>query len=255
MKTTLLLSTAFLLLAPSAFALNDDVNSNTANGNSQAFQNTGSINGSTINNGSGSGSVLSGGSATANGGAGGSATARSGDSTSAVIGSGNSSATGGSVRDSGNSSIRNSGNSRSTSSARQHQSQSQSAASNVAGSGNSNVNVAAQKRNPVSSAFSAPLVASEDTCTGSSSAGAQGIGFGVSLGSTWTDGDCVRRKDARELHNMGYKDAAISLMCQNEHVRAAMATAGTPCAAPEEPETSYESPVRDERPGNGSRNR
>ncbi len=89
---------------------------------------------------------------------------------------------------------------------------------------------AAQKRNPVSTAFAAPLVAADDTCMGSTSVGGQGVGFGLSVGSTWQDGDCVRRKDARELHNMGYKGAGIALMCQNEAVAQAMEAAGTPCA-------------------------
>jgi hypothetical protein len=85
------------------------------------------------------------------------------------------------------------------------------------------------QRNPVSSAISAPLVAADDTCMGSSSVGGQGVGFGLSVGSTWHDGDCVRRKDARELHNMGQKAAALALMCQNEAVAAAMQAAGTAC--------------------------
>lgn len=89
------------------------------------------------------------------------------------------------------------------------------------------------KRNPVSSAISAPLVAADDTCMGSSSVGGQGVGFGLSVGSTWKDGDCVRRKDARELHNMGEKKAAIALMCQNEAVAAAMKAAGRDCPVTE----------------------
>ena len=81
----------------------------------------------------------------------------------------------------------------------------------------------------MSTAYAAPLVSSDDTCMGSSTAGAQGVSFGVSLGSTWQDDDCVRRKDARELHNMGMKVAALALMCQNTNVAKAMAMAGTPC--------------------------
>jgi hypothetical protein len=85
------------------------------------------------------------------------------------------------------------------------------------------------QRNPVSTAFAAPLTAAEDTCMGSSSAGGQGVGFGLSLGTTWKDEDCVRRKDARELHNMGQKKAALALLCQSAQVAKAMRTAGTPC--------------------------
>lgn len=92
---------------------------------------------------------------------------------------------------------------------------------------NSYVN-SAQRRNPVSTAYAAPLTATGD-CMGSTSAGGQAIGFGLSLGSTWHDTDCERRHDAAALHNMGFKSAAISLMCQNDAVAEAMKTAGTPC--------------------------
>ena len=88
----------------------------------------------------------------------------------------------------------------------------------------------AQKRNPVSMAYAAPLTSGMDTCMGSSSAGAQGIGFGISLGTTWTDKNCVNLKNARELASMGYGAAAVQLMCLNDNVRKAMKAAGTPCA-------------------------
>jgi hypothetical protein len=118
----------------------------------------------------------------------------------------------------------------SASSQKQGQGQGQSqSADNKGNKLNVEQNYAAQKRAPVSTAFSAPLVAAEDTCMGSSSAGGQAVGFGLSVGSTWKDGDCVRRKDARELHNMGQKGAALALLCQSSDVAAAMKTAGTPC--------------------------
>lgn len=87
----------------------------------------------------------------------------------------------------------------------------------------------AQRRNPVSTAYAAPLVAAEDTCMGSSTAGAQGIGFGVSIGTTWTDRNCVRLKNSRELTALGHKDAAVQLLCTDKEVKAAMAAVGTPC--------------------------
>jgi len=115
----------------------------------------------------------------------------------------------------------------------QHQSQvatggRSSSSANNAGNSQS-VNNEAQKRNPVSTAFAAPLVAAEDTCMGSSSVGGQGVGFGLSVGSTWRDADCVRRKDARELHNMGEPGAALALLCQSADVAAAMKAAGKVC--------------------------
>lgn len=188
-----------LLAASPAYAQND--NTNSANNSSQALQNTGTINGSTINNGAGAGSTLAGGSATATGG----------------------SATGGSVTGSGNSTSVNTALG-GTGGTGVGGSQSQSATT-----GSQSIYVEAQKRNPVATAYAAPLVAADDTCMGSSSVGAQGIGLGLSVGSTWKDDDCVRRKDAREIHNMGFKPAAITLMCQNAQVRKAMSDAGTPC--------------------------
>ncbi len=88
------------------------------------------------------------------------------------------------------------------------------------------INEEAQRRNPVSTAWSAPLVAAEDTCMGSTSAGGQGVGFGLSLGSTWTDKDCVRRKNARELYNMGKKKVAITLLCHDAEIAQAFAESG-----------------------------
>jgi hypothetical protein len=64
---------------------------------------------------------------------------------------------------------------------------------------------------------------------GSSSGGAQGAGFGFSIGSTWTDSGCDRRYNAQMLNQLGARQAAIALMCQDVAVKQAMETAGTPC--------------------------
>lgn len=117
-------------------------------------------------------------------------------------------------------SIKNSGNSSSYSSAH---------GGSVKGSGNSDVSVAAQDRNPVSTAFAAPLTVGSDSCMGSSSAGGQGVGFGLSLGTTWHDEACERRHDAVTLHNLGQGGAALALMCQDEKVAKAMAASGRIC--------------------------
>lgn len=98
---------------------------------------------------------------------------------------------------------------------------------------NSSVTVAgdaAQARNPVSTAYSASLTSGIDTCMGSSSAGAQGVGFGISIGSTWTDKNCARLKNARQLVIMGHRAAAVQLMCLNPEIKLAMSNGGTPCA-------------------------
>jgi outer membrane protein OmpA-like peptidoglycan-associated protein len=84
-------------------------------------------------------------------------------------------------------------------------------------------------RIPVASAYAAPLFASEDTCMGSRTFGVQAIGFGVSFATTWQDHQCRRVKNARELFALGYREAAVQLLCLDDEVRAAMARAGTPC--------------------------
>jgi hypothetical protein len=87
---------------------------------------------------------------------------------------------------------------------------------------------------PVASAFAPNLWATEDTCMGSTSFGGQGMLFGFSFGTTWRDEDCVRRKDSRELYNMGnampaLRVAALSRMCQKPDNKVAMHAAGLKC--------------------------
>jgi len=242
MKKAILLATVCMFSAVSAYAVqdnsaavsgsNNDVNQITGNNNalvtgSGAF---GSSSNATATGGAGG----NGGSATANGGAA-SATGGRSESTSALIGSGN----GAGFGIGGGATV-----------------EAKTGEQKVETKTEVTNDFKAQKRNPVSTAYSGQLVAADDTCMGSTSAGAQAIGFGLSIGSTYQDSDCVRRKDARELHNMGLKDAGIALMCQNANVRKAMLASGHNC-----PETES-SNVDDliglsvvETPTNGSRNR
>lgn len=86
----------------------------------------------------------------------------------------------------------------------------------------------------VSTATAPHLWATEDTCMGSSSVGVQAMLFGFSTGTTWRDEDCVRRKDSRELYNMGntmpqLRLAAVARMCQKSANIAAMHAAGLAC--------------------------
>lgn len=112
----------------------------------------------------------------------------------------------------------------------QGQGQAQSADNSNSNNASQDVNVNTHhQRAPVSTAFAAPLVAGEDTCMGSSSAGAQGISFGLSFGTTWRDRNCMRLKNSRQLVSLGYPRAATALMCQDRYVREAMEEAGTPC--------------------------
>lgn len=91
------------------------------------------------------------------------------------------------------------------------------------------------RRMPVATAYAPPLTASEDTCSGSSSGGAQAMGIGFSVGRTWHDDNCRRIKNARELAALGYRRAAVQLLCVDDEVRQAMRAAGTPCPIDEPP--------------------
>lgn len=87
---------------------------------------------------------------------------------------------------------------------------------------------------PVSGAHAAALTSADDTCMGSTSAGFQGMSFGISFGSTWRDEDCVRRKDSRMFYNMQMKDVAVARMCQKADNRAAVEAAGAVCPGVED---------------------
>lgn len=84
-------------------------------------------------------------------------------------------------------------------------------------------------RYPVSTAYAAPLTATNGTCMGSSSAGAQGAALGVSFGTTWTDTSCDIRYDAEALRAAGLPIAARARLCQKPEIAKAMEAAGTPC--------------------------
>ena len=88
---------------------------------------------------------------------------------------------------------------------------------------------------PVSSAFAAQLTSGLDTCMGSSSGGAAGPGFSLSLGSTWNDKNCLMLKNAREMWNMGFKDAAFARMCMDPDNREAVRLTGGTCPQDREP--------------------
>lgn len=71
-----------------------------------------------------------------------------------------------------------------------------------------------------------------ETCLGSVSGGGSFVGGGFSFGSTVKDDDCNRRLYARQLYNMGFRQAAAIIQCISPEVNYAMAAAGTPCPVP-----------------------
>ena len=124
----------------------------------------------------------------------------------------------------GNNSLNNAGNTGSSNNS-----------DNNTGSSSSTQN---SQRNPVSTAVAVPLVATEDTCMGSSSIGGQGVGFGLSIGTTWDDDNCRRLKNSRQLVALGFPRAAVALMCMDDEVKTAMRQAGAAC--PEDRKQSSE---------------
>jgi hypothetical protein len=71
-----------------------------------------------------------------------------------------------------------------------------------------------------------------ETCLGSVSGGGSFVGGGFSFGGTVKDDDCNRRLYARQLYNMGFRQAAAIIQCISPEVNYAMAAAGTPCPVP-----------------------
>lgn len=110
----------------------------------------------------------------------------------------------------------------------QHQSQEVYNAGNNTGNSASTSNVNVVHERSASTSTAPALTSGDDTCMGSSSVGGQGVGFGFSVGSTWTDENCIRLKNARLLYNMGRAATAQMLMCQDEAVRAAAKATGDP---------------------------
>jgi len=68
-----------------------------------------------------------------------------------------------------------------------------------------------------------------DLCTISSSGSVQTQILGLSVGTTYTEENCLRLKKAQKLYVFGMKVAAVSIMCQDPDVWEAMMSAGTPC--------------------------
>lgn len=60
-------------------------------------------------------------------------------------------------------------------------------------------------------------------CMGSSSMGGAGVGFGFSIGSSWTDDECGIRETARSFAGMGMKDDALAILCSSKYAAVAPA--------------------------------
>lgn len=68
-----------------------------------------------------------------------------------------------------------------------------------------------------------------DLCTIGVAGAVQTQILGISAGTTYTEENCIRLKNAKTLYDMGMKVAAVSVMCQDSKIFDAMNHAGTPC--------------------------
>ena len=86
-------------------------------------------------------------------------------------------------------------------------------------------------KSPPPSAISPQLGANSnsDLCTIGVAGAVQTQILGISAGTTFTEENCLRLKNAKTLYDMGMKVAAVSVMCQDPNVFDAMMMAGTPC--------------------------
>lgn len=110
----------------------------------------------------------------------------------------------------------------------QGQAQGQGQSQSVDGSGNSSVSIGGDEA-AASSAAPVFLTTSNDTCMGSSGIGGQGMNFGFSIGTTWTDSNCIMLKNARELKVQGHEKAAKARLCMDADNAKAFELAGEPC--------------------------
>jgi len=58
-------------------------------------------------------------------------------------------------------------------------------------------------------------------CMGSSTVGGAGVGFGLSVGHSWTDDECGIRETSRSFNGLGMKDDALKVLCMSKYAAAA----------------------------------
>lgn len=90
----------------------------------------------------------------------------------------------------------------------------------------------------------APAIAPTAPCMGSSSAGFQGMSFGISAGGTWTDTNCVLLEQIRTVSVvLGQPVIASEMMCAVESYREARERIGVPCLPVKVAQVKYSDPV------------
>ena len=99
--------------------------------------------------------------------------------------------------------------------------------STITSNGKTETTVKSPPPSAISPQFSAGN--NSDLCTIGVAGAVQTQILGISAGTTFTEENCIRLKNAKTLYDMGMKVAAVSVMCQDQKVFDAMMNAGTPC--------------------------
>lgn len=99
--------------------------------------------------------------------------------------------------------------------------------STIRSEGNMTTTIKQPPPSAISPQFSAG--SNSDLCTIGVAGAVQTQILGISAGTTFTEENCIRLKNAKTLYDMGMKVAAVSVMCQDRKVFDAMMHAGTPC--------------------------
>jgi len=58
-------------------------------------------------------------------------------------------------------------------------------------------------------------------CMGSSTVGAAALGWGASVGTSWSDHECGKRETARSFQNLGMTADAVAVLCSSEYAAVA----------------------------------
>lgn len=58
-------------------------------------------------------------------------------------------------------------------------------------------------------------------CMGSSTIGGAGVGFGISVGTSWTDDECGIRETSRSFSGLNKPDDALKVLCTSKYAAAA----------------------------------
>tara|TARA_R110002153_G_scaffold26009_2_gene81951 strand:- start:95 stop:655 length:561 start_codon:yes stop_codon:yes gene_type:complete len=72
-------------------------------------------------------------------------------------------------------------------------------------------------------------VSNSDLCTVGIAGAVQTQILGISMGTVYTEENCIRLKLSKQLYNLGMRVAAVSALCADRSVFLAMKNSGTPC--------------------------